>query len=66
MLLGIKLLKMYGWEEMFSKAIEAVRKLEMSSIFRYNGYYGLSGKKYKHSLIIIVLESVVRVHLMVL
>ncbi|XP_072031469.1 ATP-binding cassette sub-family C member 9-like [Amphiura filiformis] len=42
MLLGIKLLKMYGWEEMFCKAIEAVRKLEMSSIFSYNGYYSFN------------------------
>ncbi len=37
---------MYGWEEMFSKAIEVVRKLEMSSIFKYNGCYGFNGKKY--------------------
>ncbi|XP_072031474.1 ATP-binding cassette sub-family C member 9-like [Amphiura filiformis] len=42
MLQGIKFLKMYGWEEMFCKAIEAVRKLEMSSIFSYNGCYGFS------------------------
>ncbi|XP_072031466.1 ATP-binding cassette sub-family C member 9-like isoform X2 [Amphiura filiformis] len=42
MLLGIKLLKMYGWEEMFCKAIEAVRKLEMASIFSYNGYYSFN------------------------
>ncbi|XP_072031468.1 ATP-binding cassette sub-family C member 9-like [Amphiura filiformis] len=42
MLLGIKLLKMYGWEEMFCKAIEAVRNLEMSSIFSYNGCYSIN------------------------
>ena len=65
MLQGMKLLKMYGWEEMFSKAIEAVRKLEMSFIFSYNGCYGFSGKylflEKKHFNILLYFYKIIRI-----
>ena len=44
MLLGMKLLKLYGWEEMFCNFIEYVRKLEMFAVFKYNACYSFSGK----------------------
>ena len=36
LLQGIKLLKMYAWEELYSKAIEVVRKAEMRNILYIN------------------------------
>ncbi|XP_077987765.1 ATP-binding cassette sub-family C member 9-like [Glandiceps talaboti] len=37
MLQGIKLLKLYGWEDMFCKATEAVRNREIKALLKY-GY----------------------------
>ena len=37
MLQGIKLLKLYGWEELYCKAIELVRTNELWAMFKING-----------------------------
>ncbi|XP_030828553.1 ATP-binding cassette sub-family C member 9 isoform X2 [Strongylocentrotus purpuratus] len=37
MLQGIKLLKLYGWEELYCSAIEAVRTNELWAMFKING-----------------------------
>ncbi|XP_071504808.1 ATP-binding cassette sub-family C member 9-like [Diadema antillarum] len=37
LLQGIKLLKLYGWEELYCKAIEAVRVNELWAMFKING-----------------------------
>ncbi|XP_070558013.1 ATP-binding cassette sub-family C member 9-like [Ptychodera flava] len=37
LLQGIKLLKLYGWEELFCAAIEAVRKLEVRKMLNFGG-----------------------------
>ena len=50
LLQGIKLLKMYAWEELYCKAIEAVRKKEMGHLLLINLCMITSGKKesYNH------------------
>ncbi|XP_072037224.1 ATP-binding cassette sub-family C member 9-like isoform X2 [Amphiura filiformis] len=40
---GIKLLKLYGWEDLFCKAIEKVRNLELWTMFKINSLYGFTG-----------------------
>ena len=37
MLQGIKLLKLYGWEDLFCKAIEVVRRNELWNMLKING-----------------------------
>ena len=40
---GIKLLKLYGWEDLFCKAIEKVRESELWTMFKINFLYAFTG-----------------------
>ncbi len=46
MLQGIKLLKLYGWEELFCTAVEKVRNLELWTMFKINFLYAMTGKEF--------------------
>ena len=51
MFMGIKLLKLYGWEDSFRNMIEAIRIKELNSILWFNMQFGNTGKYSRASLI---------------
>ncbi len=43
MLNGIKLLKLYGWEDIYLNLIKAIRTKELESIRKFNTQFGYTG-----------------------
>ena len=50
---GIKLLKSYGWEQLYLKVVEKLRLKELESILRMNLSFGAIGRKYLYQTLFI-------------
>ncbi|XP_033637853.1 ATP-binding cassette sub-family C member 9-like [Asterias rubens] len=54
---GIKLLKMYGWEDLFGKAIEKIRRSEIWNVSKMMGSYGVIGSLTEAAPLMVTLVS---------